>query len=91
MAITVPTNVFFLLDDYANTTGGGASGQQISPEFTAATLANATTVACIIATALQRPVRLVQKFGSGNAPPYTLVAAGLANVANTSTPSGVGY
>jgi hypothetical protein len=89
-----PTNVYYLQDDTsdASTSGGGtggASGAQLSPDFTAPTLAAATQVAYLFASAFQRPVRLVTKYGS--APPWTLVIGALANIALTSVPSGVGY
>jgi len=81
-------NVYFLMDDTTNANGGGASADPISSEFTAPSLTAATTVAYIIASALQRPVRLVPKFG---APPYTLVQGALPTVGLTSVPSGVGF
>jgi hypothetical protein len=94
--MAAPTNVYYLIDDYANSAGvnaslpgAGGSGKPISPEFTAPSAAAAITVAHIIASALQRPVRVVLM--SGGSPPYTLVQAALANVALTSVPSGVSY
>jgi hypothetical protein len=89
-------NSYFLIDDYgAGTTSGGGtgagSGAPISPEFTAPSIAAAVQVAYIFATAFQRPVRLVQKYGGISAMPWTLVTGGLANIALTSVPSGIGY
>jgi hypothetical protein len=92
---TGPTNVYYLIDDYGTTAGppggqtGGASGNMISPEFTAPSLGVATTVAFIFSTAFQRPVRLVTKYGG--TPPWTLVTGQAATVALTGVPSGVGY
>ena len=86
-------NVYFLIDDYANTTssGGGtgsASGAQISPEFVAPSLTAAVQVAHLFASVFQRPVRLVSKFGQ---PPWTLVTGVPAALALTQVPSGVSY
>ncbi len=87
-------NVYYLIDDPgaaagpAGTPGAGGSGKPISPEFTAPSAAAAIQVAHIIASALQRPVRIVNMFGS---PPYTLVQGAAANGALTVVPSGVSY
>ena len=92
---TGPTNVYFLEDDPGVSAGppggfsGATSGQQLSPEFTAPSLAAATTVAYLFASAFQRPVRLVTKYGG--TPPWTLVTGAPANVTLTSVPSGIGY
>lgn len=91
-----PTNVYYLQDDTGNTTTsgggtGGASGQQLSPEFTAPTVAAAMQVAYLFASVFQRPVRLAIKYGGIGAMPWTLVTGASANVALTSVPSGVGY
>jgi hypothetical protein len=83
----LPTTIYYTIDDTnsaANT--GGGSGQQNFPDFVATTAANAATVATLIATILQRNVRLVQKYGG--APPWTAYTPGAANLANTSVPSG---
>lgn len=89
-------NAYYLQDDYANTAAsgggtGGASGAQLSPEFTAPTIAAAVQVAYLFATVFQRPVRLVQKYGGISAMPWTLVTGGAANIALTSVPSGIAY
>ena len=92
---TGPTNVYYCIDDYGTTAGpagaptGGTSGQPVSAEFTAPSLATATTVAYLISSALQRPVRLVNKYGGS--PPWTLVTGAPATTALTSCPSGIGY
>lgn len=87
-----PTNIFFVTDDWNVAAGtGGGSGQPISGDFIAPTVAAATQVAYIIATAHQVGVRLIQKFGSGVGPSYTAVAAGPANTALTVVPSGVQF
>jgi hypothetical protein len=94
------TPVYFVEDDPGFTAGGvgqqagtgAGTGMQLSPEFTAPSAAAAIQVAHIIASALQRPVRIVTKYapGAGN-PPWTLVQGAAANVALTLVPSGVGY
>ena len=100
-SIAEPTNVYYVIDDYGNTAGGGGgtvggpegsggTGEAISPEFTAPSGAAAIQVAHIILSAMQRgPGRVVQKLGGS--PPWTLVQCAPANVALTSVPSGVGY
>jgi len=70
--------VYRLIDDYSNTNtsgvGSGAmSGQPVSPDFTATSLAIATQVAMAWATLFTRPCRLVPV---GGAPPFTLVTPG---------------
>lgn len=96
MAITAPTNVFYLIDDSGTSAGpaggntGGTSGMQISPEFTAPSTAAATQIGFLFASTFQRPVRLVQKYGSTGGP-WTLITGQVANVALTVVPSGVGY
>jgi hypothetical protein len=91
---TGPTNIYYIIDDSGVSAGsaggltGGASAQVLCAEFTAPTLAAAFQAAWVICSALQRPGRLVPKFGS---PPFTLVQGNAANLANTSTPSGIGY
>jgi hypothetical protein len=92
---TGPTNVYLIEDDpgfTANSPGagtGGGSGAQIVTEFVAPNAASAITVAHIIASALQRPVRVISKFTG--VPPWTLVLGAAAQVALTQVPSGVGY
>lgn len=87
-------NQYYLIDDYGQaagptgTPGASASGEQLTPTFTAPTIAAAQVAAFIMATAMQRPVRLVAMGGS---PPWTLVTPQAANVALTSVPSGIGY
>lgn len=56
---------YYLIDDYGT---GGSSGEQLSPDFQAATPADAATIAQGFATMFNRPVRLVQ---AGGAPPWT--------------------
>lgn len=90
-----PQNVYAILDDYSasdngpttNTTGTGSGDQML--EFTAASLSNATTVAYLISSALQRPVRLMNKYVGS--PPWTLVTGAAPGVALTTVPSGVGF
>lgn len=95
MAIVAPTNVFYCIDDSGTTAGptggmtGGGSGQPVCAEFTAPSVTVATTVAHIIASALNRPVRLVQKYGG--TPPWSLVLGVAVTNAITNCPSGVGY
>ena len=93
---TGPTNVYYLIDDFGTSAGpttggptGGTSGNMISPEFTAPSLAAATTVAYLFASTFQRPVRLVQKYGGS--PPWTLVNGIGPNNDLTATPSGIGF
>lgn len=87
-------NVYQLIDDSGTSAGssggqaGGASSAPITPPFTAPTIAAAVTVGYLVASALQRPVRLVS---FGNTPPWTLIAGGNAAIALTACPSGVGY
>jgi len=92
---TGPTNVYYLIDDYGTTAGqtgaatGGTSGNPVTAEFTATSIANAVQMAHIISSGLQRPVRLVNKYGGS--PPWTLVTGVAATLAITSCPSGAGY
>ena len=92
---TGPTNVYFLEDDSGTSAGpvgggtGAASGAQLSPEFVAPSATAALQVAYIFASAFQRPVRLVPKYGG--TPPWTLVVGLGANTALTSVPSGISY
>jgi hypothetical protein len=87
-------NQYYVQDDYGQaagqvgTPGGGASGEQLSPIFTAASIANAMTAAYLFCTTLQRPGRLV---AMGGAPPWTLITPGPANIALTAVPSGLSY
>jgi hypothetical protein len=93
---TAPQNVYYCIDDYAPGTnpntvlgpGAGGSAQPVTPEFTAPTAANALQVAYIIASALQRPLRLVPR---SSAPPYTLVIGIGPTVGLTQVPSGISY
>ncbi len=83
------STVFYLIDDTnvaSASAGGGAI--PVCPDFVAPTAAAASQVAYLIASALQRSVRLVNKYYP--APPYTLVSPGPANTALTVAPSGVG-
>lgn len=59
---------YYLIDDYATGGTGGASGEQISPDFQAGSLADAQTVAQQFSTIFNRSCRLVQVGGS---PPWT--------------------
>lgn len=85
---------YYLIDDYGNAAGpsggqaGGASGDQISPQFSTDTIAHAMTIAYLFSSVFQRPVRLVPV---GGAPPYTLVVGIGATNALTAVPSGVGF
>lgn len=87
-------NTYYLIDDYGQaagqtgTPGAAASGEQLTPSFTAPNIGAAQTVAYLIGTVMQRPVRLVAMGGS---PPWTLVSPGPANIALTAVPSGIGY
>lgn len=87
-------NVYRLIDDWGASAGpaggqaGGTSGQPVSPDFTAPSIAAAVQVGYIISSALQRPVRLVALGGS---PPWTLITGASATVALTSCPSGIAY
>ena len=92
--------VYFVEDDSGFTAGGtgqqagtgAGSGAQLSPEFTAPTVAAAIQVAHLFASVLQRPVRIVTKYAPGaGLPPWTLVQGAAANQALTVVPSGVGY
>jgi hypothetical protein len=68
--MTTP-NRYMLIDDYTSTSSygsGAASGQQLSPEFTAFSDADAQTVAGNFAILFGRTVRLVKLGGS---PPWT--------------------
>jgi hypothetical protein len=94
-----PTNVFFLIDDYtASNIGGGGSGQQISADFLAPTVAGAQWVAQQFATLFQRSVRLVPKYASGQqanptlGPPFTpAYVPNQTSLALSNAPSGIGY
>jgi hypothetical protein len=92
---TGPTNVYFLQDDTGTSAGptggttGGGSGNQILVEFVAPNITAAGTVAYLVASALQRPVRLVTKYGG--TPPWTLVTGIAATNSLTSIPSGITY
>jgi hypothetical protein len=69
---TGPTNVYYLVDDSTNSTGGaggGASNQPLSPQFTATTATDAAVMAQHFATLFNRPVRLVTAYGG--TPPWT--------------------
>lgn len=92
---TGPTNVYLILDDTgttANSPGSGtgaASGAQLVTEFVASSGAAAITITHIIASALQRPLRVANKYSA--TPPFTLVLGALPQVALTQVPSGAGY
>jgi hypothetical protein len=97
---TGPTNVYFCEDDAAATANtaasavltAGGSGAQIGPEFTAPSAAAAIQIAHLLASVLQRPLRLINKYNpASGTPPWTLVQGAPANVALTVVPSGVGY
>ena len=91
---TAPQNVYRVIDDYGVTAGpsggltGATSGQPLSPDFTAPTLAAAAQLAYLISSVFQRPVRLVP---ISQNPPYTLITGIGANSALTVVPSGIGY
>jgi hypothetical protein len=91
MSTAAPTNIFYLIDDYAGTSGLG-SGQPITPDFLATSVAAATQIGYLIATALQMSVRLVNKFNNGASTGFasTLIGPGPANTALTVVPSGAG-
>lgn len=85
---------YYVTDDYGGSAGpvggqsGGFSGEQLSPQFSAATIGQAVTVAYLFSSIFQRPVRLVPV---GSPPPYTLVVGIGANTALTGVPSGTGF
>lgn len=89
MATTAPSTVFYLIDDTDVSGTGGGSGEPICKDFMAPTVASATQVGYLIATAMQRTVRLVNKFYQFGAV-TTKIAPGPANTALTVAPSGVG-
>jgi len=95
--MAAPTNLFFIIDDYTNTstTLGGGSGAQLSPEFTtpsgASSLANAQWVAQQFATLFQRSVRLVQKYNIAAAPYTPSFVPNTTSLALSNAPSGVSY
>jgi hypothetical protein len=86
-------STYMIIDDYAFSTGpggGAGTGQPLLTQtYNANTLADAARVAHIIASALQRPVRL-QVFGQFAAP-YTLIQFAQPGGALTSVPSGITY
>ena len=88
-------NVYYCIDDSGLTSGspaantGAGSGQPLTGEWTAPSGTAAVTMAHIFASVMQRPVRVVQKYGG--TPPWTLVVGAPANVALTSVPSGAGF
>lgn len=59
---------YYLIDDYGTGGSGASSGEQISPDFQAGSLADAQTVAQMFSTTFNRSCRLVQV---GGAPPWT--------------------
>jgi hypothetical protein len=70
--------VYRLIDDYTNTSisgvgTGGMTGQPLSPDFTATSLAIASQVAFAWSLLFNRPCRLAPV---GGAPPFTLFAPG---------------
>lgn len=72
--------------------GGGYPDLPASPDFTAPSATAAGQVAYIIASALQRPLRLVtMNDGPGILPPWTLIQGALPNIALTSVPSGLTF
>jgi hypothetical protein len=83
-------NQYYVIDDYAFNSGGGGggSGQPLGPTYIAPSAAAAITVAHLLASILQRPVRLV---ALGGTPPWTLVQGAAANVALTAVPSGISF
>jgi hypothetical protein len=87
-------NSYRCIDDWGSSAGpaggqaGGTSGQPLCPDFTAPSVTAAGQFAFILASLLQRPVRLVQLGGS---PPWTLIQGQPANVSLTSVPSGIGF
>ena len=91
-----PTTVYYVEDDTGTAAGalagqtGASSGVQLCAEFTATSAANALVVAYLIATAMQRPVRLVTKYGNF-VPPWTLVLNGPPAIALTACPTGTSY
>ncbi len=82
-------DTYYLADKNSNTGGAGGSGERLTSDFIAPSVAAATNVAYIIATALQRPVILVTPFSG--AAPYTTVANALPTIALTACPSGIGF
>jgi len=90
MSTAAPTNVFFVIDDYAISAGTGmGSGLPVSCDFVAPSVAAATQTAYLFATIMQSSVRLVNKFNQGSTFASTQVLPGPANVALTVSPSGV--
>lgn len=89
-------NTYRLIDDYTqglnpntvNGPGGAGTGMPIGPDFVAPTIAAAITIAHIVSTAFQRPVRVVPVGSPG---PYTLVVGLGPAVALTQVPSGITY
>jgi hypothetical protein len=93
---TGPTNVYRCIDDTVPNTnpltvngpGSGGTGQPVCPDFTAPSIASAYTVAYLLSSVLQRPVRLVP---IGTVGPYTLVVGAAPTVGLTQVPSGIAY
>jgi hypothetical protein len=91
MSTPAPTNVFYLIDDYNTAAGTGmGSGQPLSPDFVATSVANATQVGYLFATIMQQGVRLVNKFNNMTTSGFqsTAIGPGPANTALTVVPSG---
>lgn len=87
--MAAPSTVFYVIDDTDVSGKGAGSGEPLCKDFVAPTLAAATQVGYLIATALQRDVRLVNKYYQfPNV--TTKISAGPANTALTVAPSGVG-
>lgn len=88
------SNQYQCIDDSGFTAGpsggqsGGGSSAPLSGVFTASSIANAVVTAYLIASALQRPVKLV---AFGGAPPWTLIAGQAAATGLTGAPSGTAY
>ena len=87
-------NTYVIIDDFSNAAsgggpGGGMSGQPLMPPFIAQSVGDACRLGHIIATALQRPVRVG---ALGQFPvSYTLMTGVSPTLAITSVPSGISY
>lgn len=94
-------NQYIIIDDYAATAGvaagstsAAASGQLLFGPFTAPSASAAITVAHLVASIRQAPVRVVNPYGGIPAAGTTAIAPTLvqgapANVALTAVPSGI--
>jgi hypothetical protein len=92
MGIATPvTSLRFYLEDDTATTGTSAgSGEDLTPQFTAGSVAEAQTLAAVWSQLFQRSCRLVQV---GATPPYTPLYAPCTSCLTIATPyvPGIGY